>query len=152
MWRPEGLEFAVGKNPTFADIVDNVLQPDAAPYCYEDRVKEVETVRSGKADVAMFDLPPALAIVNEDPDLSIASRLASTEPIAIALPRGSSNVDAVGSELRAMEADGTIDDLSEEWLGQSVTDSANSIPLLRTSPCSTRRSPSRPPKAAPGSS
>jgi len=41
-------------------------------------------------------------------------------------------VEAVSAALRAMEADGSLDRLAERWLGTSLTDSENRVPLLRT--------------------
>ncbi|MBK5109902.1 MAG: amino acid ABC transporter substrate-binding protein [Thermoleophilia bacterium] len=129
----QGMQFAVGRNTTFESIVNETIQPDSPPLLFENRNREIGAVINGTADVAMFDLPAAQAIVNDDDRLAIASKLSSAEPIAAALPEGSSNVDAVSSALRAMEADGTIDRLSEQWLGTSLTDSENDVPLLRTS-------------------
>ncbi len=89
-------------------------------------------MRDGDADVAMFDLPAAEAIVRADPELEIAAKLEDAEPIAVALPEGSDNTEAVSSALRAMDADGTLDALAEESLGVSLTDSAAGVPVLRT--------------------
>lgn len=126
-------QFAVGRDTTFEQIVEETIRPDQEPLRFESRIREIQAVRDGTADVAMFDLPAAEAIVNEDDRLAIAAKLSQTEPIAAALPVGSANVEAVGAALRAMEADGTIDRLSEEWLGTSISDSENNVPLLRAS-------------------
>ena len=90
----------MGANTTFQNIVDDVIQPDKPPLLIEDRNDELVAVSSGKADVAMFDLPAAEAIAHADPHFAVAAQLAETEPIAAALPKGSSNVDAVSSALR----------------------------------------------------
>ena len=127
------LRFVVGANTTFEKIVADVIQPDAPPLRIEDRNAELAALRSGRADVAMFDLPAAEAIAHDDPHLTVAARLANTEPIAAALPKGSNNVDAVSSALRAMQADGTIDSLAQRWLGISIAAATNDVPLLRTS-------------------
>jgi ABC-type amino acid transport substrate-binding protein len=92
----------------------------------------LSALRRGAADVAPFDLPAAHAIVDRDPGLAIAAKLADTEAIAAALPKGSDNVEAVSSALRGMRSDGTIDELAERWLGRSITDGYQSVPLLRT--------------------
>jgi polar amino acid transport system substrate-binding protein len=126
------LRFVVGANTTFESIVDDVIQPDTAPLLIEDRNDELVALSTGRADVAMFDLPAAEAIAHDDPHLAVAARLANTEPIAAALPKGSGNVEAVSSALRAMQADGTIDSLAEQWLGISIADATNDVPLLRT--------------------
>jgi ABC-type amino acid transport substrate-binding protein len=38
----------------------------------------------------------------------------------------------VSAALRAMISDGTIDTITERWLGVSVSDAEGSVPLLRT--------------------
>ncbi len=126
------LRFVVGANTTFQNIVNDVIQPDTAPLLIEDRNEELGALSAGRADVAMFDLPAAEAIAHDDPHLAVAARLADTEPIAAALPKGSGNVEAVSSALRAMQANGTIDSLAQQWLGISIADATNNVPLLRT--------------------
>lgn len=126
------LRWVVGANTTFVDIVEDVIQPDAPPVQIEDRAEEVRMVADGEADVAMFDLPAAAAIVNQEPGLSMAAQLGEAEPIAAALPKGSPNTQAVGAALRAMENDGTIDTVTERWFGASISDVEGDVPLLRT--------------------
>jgi polar amino acid transport system substrate-binding protein len=129
----QGLRWVVGANTTFESIVNDVIEPDRPPLLIEDRNDELVAVTSGGADVAVFDLPAAQAIAHSDPHLQVAAQLEETEPIAAALPKGSSNVDAISSALRAMQADGTIDDLAKQWLGISIQDATDNTPLLRTS-------------------
>ena len=126
------LRWVVGANTTFVDIVDTMIRPDAPPVQIEDRAEEVRMVADGEADVAMFDLPAAAAIVDQEPGLSMAAQLSDTEPIAAALPKDSPNTEAVGSALRAMISDGSIDKFTERWLGGSISDVEGSVPLLRT--------------------
>ncbi|MCB0831451.1 MAG: amino acid ABC transporter substrate-binding protein [Solirubrobacterales bacterium] len=128
----QGMKIAVGRNTTLEGIVDDTIRPDQEPLRFENRDREIEAVRKGTADAALFDLAAAQAIIKESPNLTIAAQLNDPEPIAAALPKGSSNTDAVGSALRSMEADGTIDQLSADWLGISVSDLSANIPLLRT--------------------
>ena len=125
------LTWTVGRDTTFEEIVSEVIRPDTEALVLDGEKAELDAVRSGDADVAMFDLPAAQAIVESDPNLAIAARLSDTEPIAAALPEGSENTEAVSSALRAMMADGTLDELAEESIGISLTDSALDVPLLR---------------------
>ena len=124
--------WVVKRGTTFADIIADQIRPDEPPIEVDTRAEVLGALTDHRADVAMFDLPAAEAIAHEDPGLSVVARLTSTEPIAAALPKGSENGEAVGSALRAMDADGTIDRLAERWLGTSLQDSANDTPLLRT--------------------
>ena len=126
------LVWALGEGTTFEDVVRELINPDSEPLLFAGQEAQIEAVRSGEADVAMFDLPAAEAIVQEDDGLAVAAKLSDTEPIAVALPEGSENTEAVSTELRAMIADGTLDDLAEEALGVSLTDSEGEVPILRT--------------------
>ena len=80
----------------------------------------------------MFDLPAADAIEHEMPGLSVARRLADTEPIAAALPKDSTNAEAVGAALRAMDADGTIDRPGGALARELAPRQRRQHPLLRT--------------------
>ena len=120
---------AIVSTATAAEIV----APGEEPHLFDNRKEELDAVRSGDADVAMFDLPAAEAIVQSDDELAIAAKLSDTEPIAAALPEGSENTEAVSSAIRAMIADGTLDELAKESLGVSLSESAAEAPILRTS-------------------
>lgn len=126
------LRIAVGAGTTFERIVREVIQTDAPALRFEDRAAELDAVRSGAADAAMFDLPAAQAIANSEPGWTIAARLSDSEPIAAALPEGSANVEAVSSALRRLSADGTLDRLAERWIGASLSAGSDTVPLLRT--------------------
>lgn len=126
------LRWAIGRNTTFEAIVEEQIRPAAEPLRFESRQRELAALAAGRADVAMFDLPAAQAIVQANPRFAVAAKLSATEPIAIALPEGSDNVEAVSSALRAMLADGSLDELAERWLGEPIEAGEESVPLLRT--------------------
>ena len=109
-----------------------MIRPDVPPHRYPSEGAKLRAIRSGKADVGLFDLPAAQAIAHADPDLEVAAKLSTTEPIAAALPEGSDNVEAVSAALRAMQADGTLDRLAERWLGRLAHRQREQVPLLRT--------------------
>ena len=60
------------------------------------------------------------------------AQLPPSETIAAALPKGSGNIEAVDSAMRAFTADGTINRLLRTWIGAEAADADKSIPLLRT--------------------
>jgi ABC-type amino acid transport substrate-binding protein len=78
-------------------------------------------------------MPQAVVTANESGGrLEAVAQLAATEAISAALPKGSDNVQAVDSAMRAFTADGTIDRLLRKWIGAKAADAERSIPLLRT--------------------
>ena len=81
----------------------------------------------------LLDLPVAMAQAAALPDrFEVLAQLSGQEGLAAALPNGSDNLEAVDSAIRAFLADGTIDDLSERWLGARLGSGAANIPLIRT--------------------
>ena len=71
----------------------------------------------------MLDLPVALAYARESPSAyAVAAQLPSEDVLAAALPKGSENLEAVDSGIRALMSDGTIDRLAREWLHTSVSE------------------------------
>ena len=60
----------------------------------------------------MLDLPVAFAYAREAPrSYAVAAQLPSEDMLAAALPKGSENLEAVDSAMRAFSADGTIERL-----------------------------------------
>ena len=93
----------------------------------------VAALEDGQIDAILLDLPLAVVTANDSSGrLHTAAQLPEPELIAAALPRGSSNTEAVDSAIRAFTADGTIDDLLLRWVGSTAADAEKSIPLLRT--------------------
>ena len=128
----QGLRWAVESNTTLQSTITDVIQPDQPPLQFASRQGVLGALRSGRADATLFDLPAAEAIANADSKLVVAAQLEHIEPIAAALPQDSDNRQAVSSALRALLADGTVDRLAERWLGVSLSDSQDNVPLLRT--------------------
>ena len=129
------LRWVVGANTTFAghrrrrDPARRAAAADRGPQRRGPRGRP-----AGEADVAMFDLPAADAIVHarSGPRRSPRSspRPSRSRPRC---RRARRNVEAVGSALRAMQADGTIDDLTEQLARRSRSrTSTDNVPLLRT--------------------
>jgi ABC-type amino acid transport substrate-binding protein len=51
----------------------------------------------------------------------------------VGMPKGSPNRQAVDSAIRALTADGTIEGLLEDWVGDEAANEESAIPLLHTS-------------------
>jgi polar amino acid transport system substrate-binding protein len=84
-------------------------------------------------DAVLLDMP--LAVVTAERSggrLQAVAQLPTSESIAAGLPKGSSNVDAVDSAMRALTADGTTQRLIRTWLGSEGASARSSIPLLQT--------------------
>jgi polar amino acid transport system substrate-binding protein len=113
------------------DLLEDTIDPDDDPILFDNAVDCVEAVATGEADAALMDLSTALVLTNGRDDVTVGARLILDQQIAIALPSGSPNVEAVDAGLRAMVADGTLADLDAQWLEPAFGTDPDSIPIVR---------------------
>jgi polar amino acid transport system substrate-binding protein len=124
----QALRWVTSRTSTLTPIVLRQVRPDTPPISVEDRSAALAVLRSGRADALLLDLPVALGLARDDPgQFTVLGQLPGTEGLAAALPDGSANLEIVDTELRALQADGTIDRLRARWLG-----SEDAVPLIRT--------------------
>lgn len=124
----QALRWVTSRTSTLTPIVMNEVRPDTTPLSVEDRSAALAVLRSGRADALLLDLPVALGLAREDPgQFTVLGQLPGNEGLDAALPNGSPNLEIVDTELRALQADGTIDRLRARWLGSEAA-----VPLIRT--------------------
>ena len=122
------LRWVVVRSTTLTGVVEDRIRPERDPVEVDDRPAALDQVSDGDADALLLDLAVAQGLA-EEPDLGfeVAGQLTGDEGLAVVLPEGSDNREAVDSAVRAFKADGTIDDLVDRWLGGSADD----VPLIR---------------------
>jgi len=120
------LRWVVSRLSTLTLIVMDRVNPNRGPVVVDDRSQALAVLRSGRVDALMLDLPVALGLAHRDPRFQVLGQLDGQEDLAAALPNGSQNREIVDSAIRALESDGTIDDLVSRWLGKSQGD----VPLI----------------------
>jgi polar amino acid transport system substrate-binding protein len=123
------LRWVVSRLSTLTPVVMDRIRPTHDPIEVEDRAAALEVLRSGRADALMLDLPVALGLARAEPGrFHVIGQLDGDQGLAAVLPDGSRNVEVVDSAIHSLQADGTIDDLADRWLGQSGSD----VPLILT--------------------
>jgi polar amino acid transport system substrate-binding protein len=129
----QALQWGAVRATTLVDVIDNMISPDQPVRLYDNHAQLVAAVESGQVDATLLDMPQAVVTANDSGGrLAAVAQLAASEAISAALPKGSDNVQAVDSAMRAFTADGTIDRLLRKWIGAKAADAERSIPLLRT--------------------
>lgn len=129
----QGMRWGALRGSTFVGIINQRISPNESIRLFTHDAQIEAALESGQIDAAVFDMPYALAIAHSSGGrLQATTQLPVDESIAAALPKGSRNVQAVNSAIRAFTADGTIDTLLRRWVGASAAGAASSIPLLRT--------------------
>lgn len=128
------LSWAVAEGTTLVAILEEQISPEETVVT-RNRRAALFLLRSGKVDAVLLDLPVALALADaSDGELDVAAQFHGDEALAVALPQGSPNREAVNSAIRALTADRTIADLAGDWLGtslQSTSFSVPDVPLIR---------------------
>jgi ABC-type amino acid transport substrate-binding protein len=129
----QNLTWGAVRGTTFVDLINTLITPDQPVRLFDGSSALVNALERGTIDAALFDLPLAVVTASRSHgELEAVAQLPQAESIAAALPKGSGNVQAVSSAMRAFTADGTVDHLLAVWVGASAADAEKSIPLLHT--------------------
>jgi len=115
------LSWSVRASTTLEKFLGEVVRPDSPTLAMATRDESVRLLESGQVGAVLLDLPVATALANDSHGrLEVAAQFDTDDDLSAALPKGSANLQAVDSALRAFEADGTIDKLARDTLGSGV--------------------------------
>jgi polar amino acid transport system substrate-binding protein len=127
------LRWGAIQSSTFVAAIEDQIVPEAEPVLYDGQREAIAALEAGEIDATLLDLPLAVAVAAESGGaLEAVAQLPGKEAIAVAMPKDSPNRQAVDSAIRALDADGTIESLLEEWVGADAADAEAEIPLLHT--------------------
>jgi polar amino acid transport system substrate-binding protein len=128
------LRWGAIRSTTFVERIDQQIAPETTTRVFNGQRQVLKALKAGAVDATLFDLPLAVSLADHSRGrIEAVAQLPKPEEIAVALPRGSDNVEAVDSAIRAFTADGTIHDLLERWVGSDAANAEHALPLLRTS-------------------
>ena len=129
----QDLRWGVVRATTFVNIIADSIGPDHPAKLYGDTDEVLAALQAHAIDAVLLDMPLAVVTAARSGGrLQAVAQLPTSESIAAGLPKGSSNVDAVDSAMRALSADGTTHRLIQTWLGSEAASAQSSIPLLQT--------------------
>ena len=129
----QNLRWGAVRATTFVGIIDKSIAPATAVSIYDNTNDMLVALEQHQIDAVLLDMPLAVVTARRSGGrLQAAAQLPESESIAAALPKGSSNLDAVNSAVRAFTADGTLNRLLDTWIGPAAADAQKSIPLLHT--------------------
>ena len=126
------LRWGAIQSTTFVETIEDSIVPEEEPTLYDGQQEVLAALRSGKIEATLLDLPLAVATAAQSHGLEAVAQLPDKEALSVALPKDSPNRQAVDSAIRAFTADGTIEDLLEEWVGAEAANAESQIPLLHT--------------------
>ena len=127
------LRWGAIQSTTFVEAIEDSIVPEAEPVLYDGQQEVLAALERGEIDATLLDLPLAVATAQRSGGrLEAVAQLPEKEALAVAMPKGSPNRQAVDSAIRAFTADGKIEDLLEEWVGAEAAEAESAIPLLHT--------------------
>ncbi|HEX3737536.1 MAG TPA: ABC transporter substrate-binding protein, partial [Solirubrobacterales bacterium] len=127
------LRWGAIQSTTFVETIEDSIVPESEPILYDGQQEDVAALEAGKIEATLLDLPLAVAVAEQSAGkLEAVAQLPDKEALAVALPKGSPNRQAVSSAIHAFTADGTIEGLLEEWVGEEAANAESEIPLLHT--------------------
>jgi polar amino acid transport system substrate-binding protein len=129
----QNLRWGATRATTFIGDIKQAVDPDTPIRIFDQETQMMAALNRGDIDAVLEDMPLAVATAEQSHGkLKAAAQLPTKEPIAAALPKNSSNEQAVSSAIRAFTADGTINRLLTNWVGPAAANAGTSIPLLHT--------------------
>ena len=123
------------------EFLDEIVLPRDTPLLVADEVSAVAAIERGEVDAALVDLPSALVVAAGSDRVQVVAQFVNEQQYAVALPRQGegrhTNVAAVDTVLRGLQADGSLEQWSDDWLEPRFERSPSSIPVI---PARTTRS------------
>lgn len=115
----KGKKIGVQLGTTGDAYADDV--PDATVEKYNKGADAVQALKQGKIDAVIIDNEPAKVYVSKNEDLKILDETFAIEDYAIAIKKGNSELtEKINGALSELKADGTLDSIKNNWIGDDA--------------------------------
>ena len=105
---------------TTGDIFASDIE-EATVERYNKGADAVMALKQGKIDAVLIDEQPAKVFVSENDDLRILEEDFATEEYAICIKKGNDELtEKINSALSELEADGTLENIKKNWIGEEA--------------------------------
>jgi polar amino acid transport system substrate-binding protein len=129
----KGYRLGAAANTTSFELIENVVQPTTEAQVFDDNAGAIIALQNGQIDGLVVDVNTAIYIRDAeledfetpDPEATIVGQFADTEQVdevGLVLEKGSPLTACVNEALAAMQADGTLQAIYDEWIsaGQEI--------------------------------
>jgi polar amino acid transport system substrate-binding protein len=119
----KGLTLGAQVGTTSLQAIEDIVAPSKKPRVYNSNNDVVKALENGQIDALVTDLPTAfyMAAAQLDKGTIVGQLPASSgtpEQFGLVLDKGSALTACVSSAVEALRADGTLDQLVDQWLSQ----------------------------------
>jgi polar amino acid transport system substrate-binding protein len=112
-----GLAIGAQSGTTSFTAAEQVIDPDGGVQAYNSNDDAKAALESGQVDAIVLDVPTATYFVEGGVVLGqLAAEDGASDELGIVLPLGSALTGDVTDAVDALRADGTLDQLQQEWL------------------------------------
>jgi polar amino acid transport system substrate-binding protein len=127
-----GLSWGVQTGSTHVKFLKKVLKTDAPPKTFAETTEMFAALEAGQIDAAMTDTSILLAQAGQPgSDFEVVAQFRATEGFYGAIfPTGSKLRKKVNKVIKRLKADGTLDDLVQEWLVPEFGADPSTVPYL----------------------
>ncbi|MFT3873795.1 MAG: ABC transporter substrate-binding protein [Nocardioides sp.] len=127
----KGLRLGAQTGTTSLSAIRDVIQPDTEPLVFPNTNAAKQALMNDQVDAILADLPTAFYIVAvEIPKASIIGQFQAEsgeqEEFGMLFAKGSPLVPCVNQALQALKDDGTLDQIEQRWLSDTVD-----VPVLQ---------------------
>jgi polar amino acid transport system substrate-binding protein len=129
--RGKRLGAAVGQ--TGATFLQDKIKPTTKPRIFNDTDSMNAAVASGQIDAAISDTAIVLAFAKQSAGaLEVVGQYKTGEQYGALYPKGSANASVINQIIEQMRSDGTLDKLSQTWLGPAFGGDPTKVPYFAT--------------------
>ncbi|MBX7111610.1 MAG: ABC transporter substrate-binding protein [Dehalococcoidia bacterium] len=127
-------QWVVERSTVQEPLVRDELRPTKPALVVGTRDESLAAIRDGRADGTLLDLPTALTIATTSGgEFEVVAQFRPERRAAIALPKGSKNLEAVNAVLRRLEKSGDLDRFIVQELNPVLGREPSTVPLIETS-------------------
>jgi polar amino acid transport system substrate-binding protein len=112
-----------------ADYVATTLKPESAPRVFQSQNDMFTALSAGQVDAVVTDTTLALANVKQSNGaMAVVGQLKLDQGYGVVLPEGSEHLAVVNQMVAAQQADGTLEQLAEEYLTPQFGTDPSTVP------------------------
>jgi polar amino acid transport system substrate-binding protein len=118
----KGAKLGAQLGTTSLDAINDVVQPDQEAAVYNKNIDAITALKNGQVDGIVVDFPTSLYITAvQVPNAKVVGRLpAGEEYFGLVFEEGNPLRDCANEAIAALQSDGTIAQLQEEWINASA--------------------------------
>ena len=125
------IQWGVQTATTAQSFLEDELQPEQEPRSYQETTQAFAALQAGQVDAVMLDTAIVLAQANEsNGEFEVVGQFRTGESYGGIMPKGKNLKKQINRAIKAMDADGTLSTLADEFLAAEFGQDPQKVPFL----------------------